>query len=205
MALRRASACLLAHASPWAGTSCTMPRKSAEPENSQKMALPSKASSISGSVPASIGSRSLSRQHSDSVDLNQVVRRCHLADLDHRRSRQRRLEVLGTYLMDRVEVLHVADIDIDPADVVEGSARGLDGAFQVFADLSGLRGDIAQAGDAAVHTPCCHSGDEHEPSGRLDHCGMREDAARLPQLGTRDLALRHAVFPSSIVAAPAPN
>src|SRR5262245_56302267 len=107
--------------------------------------------------------------------------------------------------MDRVEVLHVANIDIDPADVVEGSARGFDGTFQVFANLSGLHADVAQPSDSAVDTPCRHSGDEHKPSRRLDHCGMREDAARLPQLGTRDLALRHAVFPSSIVAAPAPS
>src|SRR5581483_10018977 len=60
----------------------------------------------------------LRRQHRDGVDLDQVVRRCHLCDLEHGGGRQRFLEVLRAYFVDRVKVLHVAHVDIDAADVV---------------------------------------------------------------------------------------
>src|SRR5262245_50866231 len=93
--------------------------------------------------------------------------------------------------MDRVEVLHVADIDINPADVVRGSAGGLDRAFQVFAHLSRLRADITHTRDAAINAPCRHSGDEQQPSRRLNRSGVREDTARLTQLWTCDLGLGH--------------
>ena len=52
--------------------------------------------------------------------------------------------------MDAIEVLHVANIDIDPADTVHCPAGLLYSGFDVLADLSGLRFDIANAGNAAV-------------------------------------------------------
>ena len=46
-------------------------------------------------------------------------------------------------------VLHVADVDIDAADVLQRAARGLHGGFQVLADLAGLCLDVAAADDLA--------------------------------------------------------
>src|SRR5271166_447710 len=65
----------------------------------------------------------------DSADLDQIIRRRHLGDFDHGRGRQRRLEILRSHFVDGFEVLHVADIDVDAADVVERAAGGLDRRF----------------------------------------------------------------------------
>src|SRR3954454_14282449 len=53
------------------------------------------------------------RNDGDRVDLDQIIRRGHLDDLDHGRGRQRRLEILLAHVVDRLEVLHVAHIDVD--------------------------------------------------------------------------------------------
>src|SRR5262245_7849221 len=79
------------------------------------------------------------RNDGNGVDLDQIVRRGHLGDLDHGRGRQRRLEVLLAHVVDGLEVLHVAHIDIDPADMVEGAAGGLHRCLDVLAHLPGLR------------------------------------------------------------------
>src|SRR5204863_4013604 len=93
--------------------------------------------------------------------------------------------------MDSLELLHVADIDIDPADVVHRAARGFDRGFDVLADLPGLGLDIADSGDRAVGPARGHPGDEDEPAPRLDRGRVRKDAARLAQFVGTDLLLRH--------------
>jgi hypothetical protein len=81
------------------------------------------------------------------ADFDQIVRGRHLGDLHHGRGRRWFLEILAPNFVDPVKMLHVADIDIDAADVVERAARGLDGALEIFTDLAGLRLDIADACD----------------------------------------------------------
>ena len=43
------------------------------------------------------------RNHRDGVDLDQVVRRHHLGDLDHGGGRQRRLEIFAAHFVNRLE------------------------------------------------------------------------------------------------------
>ena len=124
----------------------------------------------------------LIRDHSDGVDLDQIVRRRHLADLDHGRGRRRRLEILAPHFVDLVEVLHVAHVDVDPADVVHGAAGLLDRGLEVLADLPRLRLDIADAGNRAVGPPRRHAGNEHQAAARLDHGRVGEMPARLADL-----------------------
>src|SRR3954470_22112727 len=64
--------------------------------------------------------------HGDGVDLDQIIGRRHLADLDHGRRRRRRLEILAPHFVNLVEMLHVTDVDIDPADIVHDAAGLLD-------------------------------------------------------------------------------
>src|SRR5262245_60981227 len=97
----------------------------------------------------SISSTPARWDHRDGVDLDQIVRGRHLGDLDHRGGGQRRLEVLGAHLMDGVEVLHVAHINVDAADVVERAAGAFDRRLHVLTHLARLLGDVADAGNAA--------------------------------------------------------
>ena len=62
----------------------------------------------------------------------------------------RRLEILAAHFVDLLEVLHVAHVDVDAADVVHGAAGRLDRGLDVLANLLGLRLDVADAGDGAV-------------------------------------------------------
>ena len=88
-------------------------------------------------------------------------------------------------------MLHIAHMDIDPADVGERAAGGLDRGFDVLADLASLRLDIADAGDAAVGAARHHAGDEHQPAARLDDDPLREMAARLGESGRDDRLTWH--------------
>jgi len=83
------------------------------------------------------------------------------------------------HFVNAIEVLHVAHIDIDPADVVHGPAGLLNGGFDVFADLSGLRLDIADAGNAAVGATRSHAGNENQPAARFGRDGLRKMSAGL--------------------------
>jgi hypothetical protein len=74
-------------------------------------------------------------------------------------------EILRADIIDSVEVLHVADMHVDAANVVKRSARSFDRGFQVLANLPGLFGDIANAGNAAVEASGRHSGQEHKATG----------------------------------------
>src|SRR5262249_4420780 len=103
-------------------------------------------------------------------------------------------EIFAPHFVDRVEVLHVAHIDVDAHDVVEGAAGLLDRGFQVLADLAGLRLDIADAGDAALGAARRHAGEEHEPTARLGHDGVRKMPARLAQFARYDLLLHDGAF-----------
>src|SRR5215471_818221 len=96
------------------------------------------------------GRTSVLRKNRYRVDLNQVFGRGHLRDLDHGRSRRGRAEIFASYFMYDVEVLHVAHVDVDPADVVEGAAGLLYCGFKILADLARLRLDVAYSGDGAV-------------------------------------------------------
>src|SRR5450759_1396825 len=96
----------------------------------------------------------------DGADLDQVIGRGHLVDFDHCRCRQRRLEILRPHFVDRLEVLHVADVHVDAANVVERAAGGLDRSLHVLANLPGLFGDISDAGNAAVSPASRHAGYE---------------------------------------------
>src|SRR5579862_1745738 len=97
-----------------------------------------------------IMARSAVRQHGDGVHLDQVFRRGELADLDHRGGRCDTGEILAANLMNDVEMLHVANVDINAADVIERAARLFHRRLHVVAHLARLDFDIAQAGDRAV-------------------------------------------------------
>src|SRR5262249_10883665 len=71
----------------------------------------------------------------DGVDLDEIVGRRHLADLDHRRGRRRRTKIFAPHFVDLLEMLHVADVDVDPADVVHVAAGLLDRGLQILAHL----------------------------------------------------------------------
>src|SRR5580658_9776105 len=77
-----------------------------------------------------------SRQNRDRADLDERLGRGHLADLDHGGGGRRRAEIFAAHFVDRVEVLHVADIDIDAADIVHGAAGLFDGGLQILAHLA---------------------------------------------------------------------
>ena len=81
--------------------------------------------------------------------------------------------------MDAIEVLHVANVDIDPADIVHCPAGLLYSGFDVLADLSGLRLDIANAGNAAVGATRGHAGNKNQSAARFDHSGLGEMSAWL--------------------------
>src|SRR4051794_5291503 len=98
----------------------------------------------------------LIRDHGDGVDLDEIVGRRHLADLDHGRRRCRRLEIFAPDFVDLVEMLHVADVDIDRADIVHRAAGLLDRGLEILADLPRLHLDIADAGNRAVGPPRRH-------------------------------------------------
>src|ERR1700739_3550437 len=59
---------------------------------------------------SSIGLSLLCRNYGYGIDLDQIIWRRHLRDLDHRGCRQRRLEILRPHFVNGVEVLHVADV-----------------------------------------------------------------------------------------------
>src|SRR5262249_6782538 len=164
------------------------------------MAKPYRASRAKGTGFAPACARSARRNdarligdHGTGVDLDEIVRRRHLANLDHGRGRRRRLEVFAPHFVDRIEVLHVAHVDVDPADVVHAAAGFLDRRLEVLADLPRLRFDITDARDAAVGPPRGHAGDEHQPAARLDHGGVGKVAGRLADLRRGNLLLRHAL------------
>src|SRR5271163_4376971 len=75
------------------------------------------------------------RDHRDCTDLDQTLRRSHLANLDHGRGRRRRLKIFAADFVDGVEVLHVTHEDVDPADIGHCTSGSLDRRLQVLADL----------------------------------------------------------------------
>jgi hypothetical protein len=101
--------------------------------------------------------------------------------------------------VDGIEVLHVAHVDVDPADVVHVAASLLDRRLEILADLARLRFDITDAGDAAVGPSRRHAGDEDHPAARLDHGRVREMAGRLADLRRGNLLLRHAFSPPALL------
>jgi hypothetical protein len=64
--------------------------------------------------------------------------------------------------MDCVEVLHIADVDINAADIVHGSASGFDCGLEIFADLAGLRFDVADPRNRSIGLARGHSGNEDQ-------------------------------------------
>src|SRR5262249_40237935 len=97
-----------------------------------------------------------------------------------------------SYFVNDVEVLHVAHVNVDPADVVEGAAGLLDRGFEVLADLARLRLDVADTGDAAVGPARGHARNEHQfARGNADR--VREMTARLAKLFGDDLLFAHRV------------
>src|SRR4029453_18783117 len=131
----------------------------------------------------------------DGVDLDEIVGPGHLADLDHSGSGRGRPKIFTPHFVDLLEVLHVADVDVDPADVVHAAAGLLARGLQVFADLAGLRFDVADARDRAIRLPRSHAGDENDAAARLDHGRMGKMAGRLTDFGRGDLLLGHACAP----------
>jgi hypothetical protein len=74
--------------------------------------------------------------------------------------------------MDGRQVLHIAHVDIDAADIGERATSRFDSRLDVLANLARLRLDIANARDRSVWPLRDHARDEHELSGRLyrDRC-----------------------------------
>src|SRR5262245_20073420 len=93
--------------------------------------------------------------------------------------------------MDRLEVFHVADVDVDAADIIHGAAGGFDRGFKIFADLAGLSFDVADTGNRPVCPSRSHSGNEDQTASGLHHCCLGEMAAWLPNPVAADLLLRH--------------
>src|SRR5690348_9733477 len=92
-------------------------------------------------------------------------------------------------------MLHVADKDIDAADIVHRAARGLDSGFQILANLPRLGLGIADADNGAVLAARQHAGDEEDAPLRLHHRRLREMAARACDPVGRDLLLGHVSLP----------
>ena len=92
-------------------------------------------------------------------------------------------------------MLHVAHVDIDAADVVHGAAGLFDRGLQILAHLTGLRFDIADAGNRSVRPARGHAGNEYQPPARLDHGRMGKVTGRLADLRRGDLLLGHALAP----------
>src|SRR5262249_24954474 len=135
------------------------------------------------------------RDDGDGVDLDQILGRGHLADLDHGRCRRRRAEVLAPYFVDLLEMLHVADVDVDAADVVHAAGGLFDRRLQILAHLTGLRFDIADAGNRSVCPARGHAGNEYQPPARLDPRRMGKVTGWLADLRRGDLLLGHAFAP----------
>src|SRR5687768_17141613 len=128
----------------------------------------------------------------DCADLDEIVGRHQLGHLDHGRRRGRELEVLAAHLVDLVEVLDVAHVDVDAADVVHGAAGGLDRSLEVLAHLAGLPLDVADRSDGAVGAPRGHAGDEDQLALGVGLDRLREVPHRLAHVVGTDLAFRHA-------------
>src|SRR5262249_51291299 len=132
------------------------------------------------------GAKSRLRKHGYRIDLDQIFGRGHLRHLDHGRGGRGGPEIFASYFMNQVEVLHVAHVNVDPADVVEGAAGLLDRGLEVLADLARLRLDVADTGDAAVGPARGHARNEHKfARGNADR--VREMTARLANLFGDDL------------------
>src|SRR5262249_9785019 len=98
------------------------------------------------------------------------------------------------HFVDLIEVLHVADEDIDATDVVEVAAGLFDRGLYVLTDLARLRFNIANPGDGPVGAPGRHAGDEYKAAARLDHGRVRKMAARLAEFWWNNLHFRHRAF-----------
>src|SRR5262249_3450532 len=131
----------------------------------------------------------------DGVDLDEIVGRGHLADLDHGGGGRGRAKIFAPHFVDVLEMLHVADVDVDAADVVHAAAGLLDRGLQILADLARLRFDVADAGDRAIGPPRGHTGNEEDAAARLDHGRVGKMAGRLADFRRRDLLLGHARAP----------
>ena len=77
--------------------------------------------------------------------------------------------MLTPHFVNLIEVLHVADIDIYATDVVHGTARVFDCGLDIFAQLSRLGLDIADAGNGTIYPTRSHSGDKSKTPARFDH------------------------------------
>src|SRR5262249_51778826 len=119
--------------------------------------------------------------HRHRAHLDQVFRRGHLANLDHGGGRCRRLEIIAPHFVDLIEVLHVANKNIDATDVVEAAAGLFDRGLYVLKDPARLRFDIANPGNGPIGAPRRHAGDEYEAAARLDHSRVRKMTARLAE------------------------
>src|SRR6516162_6840924 len=120
---------------------------------------------ISSSFGAPCGIIALTlRNYRNGVDLDEIVGRRHLRNLDHGGGRKRRLEIFPAHFVDGFEMLHVAHVDVHAADIIERSAGSLDRRLDVLADLPSLCGDVAYAGDASIGSPRGHPRDEDKPA-----------------------------------------
>src|SRR5690242_16181725 len=97
--------------------------------------------------------------------------------------------------MDGRQVLHIAHVDIDAADIGERATSGFDSRLDVLANLARLRLDIANARDRSVGPLRDHARDEHELSGRLYRDRLCEMSARLRCLVGHDRLSCHDLLP----------
>src|SRR3984885_11609354 len=80
--------------------------------------------------------------------------------------------------MNDVEMLHIANVDIDAADVIEGTTRLLHRRFHILAHLARLDLDIAETGNRAVWHARRHARNE-------DQLALRGDRGRLGKMAVR--------------------
>ena len=90
--------------------------------------------------------------------------------------------------VDALAVADVAQIDVDPADVVERPARGLERSFEVLAHLACLLLHVADA-TASVRAARRHPGHEHQHTP-----GWRRDRLRSARSARRGLLERICCF-----------
>lgn len=86
--------------------------------------------------------------------------------------------MFATYFVDGVKMLHVPDVDVNPAYVCHGAAGFLDGRFQVFTSLACLGLGIADPGHGPGRRVRRHAGYENQLAAGGHGGGVRKMSTR---------------------------
>jgi hypothetical protein len=72
--------------------------------------------------------------------------------------------------MNRVEMLHVPDKNIDTANVIQRAAGAFNSGLNILAYLPSLYFDVANPGDRAIGSARSHPGDKDQPPSGFGYC-----------------------------------